>query len=93
MGTYLNPGGREFELATNSEVFVDKTAMLSYLNACVDTNKRFVYVSRPRRFGKTMAADMLCAYYGRGTGLRDAFEGLKLSRTDPVVMRSNCSRT
>lgn len=88
MGAHLNPGGREFELATNSDVFVDKTAMLSYLNACVDTNKRFVCVSRPRRFGKTMAADMLCAYYGRGTGSREAFEGLHLSNTDPVVMRT-----
>ena len=89
MGTYLNPGSKRFEMSVASEVFVDKTAMISYLNSCVDTNKRFVCVSRPRRFGKTMAADMVCAYYGRGAdGARALFEGAKLAATEPVTMRT-----
>ena len=65
MGTYLNPGKFRYQMAVNSEIFIDKTEMITYLNSVINTNQRFVSVSRPRRFGKTMAADMLCAYYDR----------------------------
>lgn len=93
MGRYLNPGSGRFELAVSSEVFIDKTAMISYLNSCVGTNNRYLCVSRPRRFGKTMAADMLCAYYGRGdNGARKLFERLRLAQTNPVVMRTGQER-
>lgn len=88
MGRYLNPGSGRFAEAVGSEVFVDKTAMVSYLNSCVRTNKKYVCVSRPRRFGKTMAADMLCAYYGHGTDARALFSNLKLAKTDPILMRT-----
>ena len=53
----------------------------------VTTKQKYVCVSRPRRFGKTMAADMLCAYYGRGADARALFEGLKLAETEPVALR------
>lgn len=65
MGTYLNPGYRSFEICVNSDIYVDKTGMIRDLNRVVNTNQRYISVSRPRRFGKTMAVDMLCAYYGR----------------------------
>ena len=65
MGTYLNPGKQNYQMAVNSEIFVDKTEMIRYLNTVINTQQRFVSVSRPRRFGKTMAADMICAYYDR----------------------------
>ena len=73
MGTYLNPGKRSFQMAVNSELFVDKTEMIQYLNTVVNTEQRFVSVSRPRRFGKTMAADMICAYYDREADSRSLF--------------------
>ena len=79
MGTYLNPGKQSFQMSVNSEIFVDKSEMISYLNSLVNTQQRFVSVSRPRRFGKTMAADMICAYYDRDADSRELFEGLKLS--------------
>ena len=65
MGTYLNPGKAAYQMAVNSEIFIDKTEMIQYINSVVNTQQRFVSVSRPRRFGKTMAADMICAYYDR----------------------------
>ena len=80
MGTYLNPGKRRMEMAVNSEVYIDKTEMIDYLNSVVNTNQRFVSVSRPRRFGKTMAADMLCAYYDRDADSRELFEKCKISQ-------------
>ena len=79
IGLYLNPGKRAFEEAVNSEIFIDKTEMIAYLNSVVRTKQKYVSVSRPRRFGKTMAADMLCAYYGRDTGSRSLFEKCKIS--------------
>ena len=65
MGTYLNPGKTRYQMAVNSEIFIDKSEMISYLNSVVNTSQRYVSVSRPRRFGKTMAADMITAYYDR----------------------------
>ena len=62
MGTYLNPGKAAYQIAYNSEIFIDKSEMILYLNSVVNTSQRYVSVSRPRRFGKTMAADMLCAF-------------------------------
>lgn len=84
MGAYLNSGSQAFEIAVNSEVYVDKTAMISFLNSLVNTNKRYASVSRPRRFGKTMAADMLCAYYGRSSNSRALFEGTRLAANEPI---------
>ena len=83
MGTYLNPGKQSYQMAVNSEIFVDKTEMIRHLNAVVNTQQRYVSVSRPRRFGKTMAADMVCAYYDREADSRDLFECSRLSRTEP----------
>ena len=79
MGTYLNPGKAAYQMTVNSEIFVDKTEMIQYINSVVNTQQRFVSVSRPRRFGKTIAADMLCAYYDRCADSRDLFEKRKLA--------------
>ena len=79
MGTYLNPNKAAFQMAVNSEIFVDKTVMIQYLNSIINTQQRFVSVSRPRRFGKTMAADMICAYYDRKADSRSLFEERKIS--------------
>ena len=79
MGIYLNPGKQSYQMAVNSEIFVDKTEMIRYLNSVVNTQQRYVSVSRPRRFGKTMAADMICAYYDREADSRELFANLKLS--------------
>lgn len=84
MGTYLNPGKDSFEEAVNSDIFVDKTDMIKYLNAVVKTKQKYVSVSRPRRFGKSMAADMICAYYDREADSRGLFEHSKLAATEPI---------
>ncbi|MBQ7564360.1 MAG: AAA family ATPase [Lachnospiraceae bacterium] len=65
MGIYFNPGFGSFEEAVNTEIFVDKTEILLYLNSVLKTQRKYVSVSRPRRFGKSITANMICAYYGR----------------------------
>ena len=82
MGTYLNPGKYAFEEALNSEIFIDKTEMISYLNSVVNTSQRYVSVFRPRRFGKTMAADMISAYYDKEADSSALFEKCMISRAE-----------
>ena len=65
MGKYLNPGCVKFQKVLNSEIYIDKTEMISYINSLVNTEQCYICVSRPRRFGKTIAANMLAAYYGK----------------------------
>ncbi|MBP3802733.1 MAG: AAA family ATPase [Oribacterium sp.] len=84
MGIYLNPGKELYEEAVNSEIFIDKTEMILYLNSVLKTKKKYVSVSRPRRFGKSMAADMICAYYDREADSRELFESRLISKSKPV---------
>ena len=66
VGIYLNPGGGAFQEAVSSEIYVDKTELIQYTNRVLKTLQKYICVSRPRRFGKSTAANMLVAYYGRG---------------------------
>ncbi|SKC02702.1 Predicted AAA-ATPase [Lachnospiraceae bacterium] len=88
MGTYLNPGKTSFEEAVNSEIFIDKTEIISFLNTVVRTKQKYVSVSRPRRFGKTMAADMICSYYDRTSDSRALFERLNISSSTSVFNKN-----
>ena len=76
MGIYLNPNNRMFQFMLNSDFYVDKTAIASFMNRRIMRDGRFVCVSRPRRFGKSVDLDMLVAYYSRGCDSRAQFEGL-----------------
>ena len=82
MGIYLNPGNDLFRQAINSEIYVDKSMIIQITNKVFDTSDRHLCVSRPRRFGKSMAANMLSAYYSRGCDSRELFKGLKIAETD-----------
>ena len=72
-------GGGRYEIALHGEIYVDKSQMISYLNSIISTPQRFISVSRPRRFGKTMAADMICAYYDRSINSHVLFDNKKLA--------------
>lgn len=80
MGIYLNPGNNKFLRAVNSDIYVDKTGLIGYTNRVINTMQSCVCVSRPRRFGKSMAADMLTAYYSKGCDSRELFSGLEIGK-------------
>ena len=82
MGIYLNPDNIDFQEALNSKIYVDKTELLKYTNGVIRTEDKYVCVSRPRRFGKSMAANMLVAYYSRGCDSREMFKDYKIA-VDP----------
>ena len=78
MGIYLNPGNKGFWESIRSRIYVDKTNLISCTNELINTEEKFVCVSRPRRFGKSMALKMLAAYYSRGCDSTELFHGRKI---------------
>ena len=82
MGIYLNPDNMDFQEALNSEIYVDKTELIKHTNSKIRTANKYICVSRPRRFGKSMAGDMLVAYYSRGCDSKEMFSKYKIS-SDP----------
>ena len=82
MGIYLNPGNTDFYNSVNhSQIYVDKTELINYTNRVLFGEQKFLCVSRPRRFGKSMAANMLTAYYGRDCDSNELFSKLKIAQT------------
>ena len=82
MGIYLNPGNENFKEMTRAEIYVDKTGMLSVMNQFIDRGNKYICISRPRRFGKTIAGNMLSAYYSKGCDSGDLFAPYKIA-SDP----------
>lgn len=80
MGTYVNPGNESFISAVSSDIYIDKTGMLEILNKGINTEKRYFAVSRARRFGKSMAAGMIDAYYSRGCDSRALFSKYEIAK-------------
>lgn len=81
MGIYINKGNEGFRRALNGE-YVDKTGMIEFINETLDTERSLTCVTRSRRFGKSMAADMLCAYYDKSCDSRELFAGLAAQKVD-----------
>ena len=79
MGIYVNRGNDSFARARKSRIYVDKTGLIEYTNGVVDTEQCHICNSRPRRFGKSMTAGMLAAYYMKGCDSRELFEGLEIA--------------
>ena len=80
MGVYFNPSNTGFMFSLRSKIYVDKSGIISYTNSVLMTQQRYVCVSRPRRFGKTMAADMLAAYYSCGCDSDEMFTNLTICK-------------
>lgn len=81
MGRFVNAGNSAFQVALNSEIYIDKTGLLEYTNKVMDTTTKFICNSRPRRFGKSITADMLTAYYCKGCDSEKIFSGLAISNS------------
>lgn len=79
MGIYLNPGNEDFRRVVNLDIYIDKSLLIKYTNSVFNTEQQYICVSRPRRFGKSMAVNMLTAYYSRGCDSEELFSNLKIS--------------
>ena len=89
MGRFLNPDYSAFETALNSEIYIDKTGLLAYTNKVINTKQAFICNSRPRRFGKSVTADMLTAYYSKGCDSADIFADYEISHAGDFSQHLN----
>ena len=80
MGRFVNPDNSAFQVALNAEIYLDKTGLIAYANRVLDTPDAYICNSRPRRFGKSYAANMLAAYYSRGTDSEKMFADLDIGK-------------
>ena len=81
MGILVNPDNLAFQVALNSEIYVDKSGLIKYTNKVLNTLQAYICNSRPRRFGKSITANMLTAYYSRGCNSEEMFAGLEISKS------------
>ena len=81
MGRFVNPNNSAFQVALNSQIYVDKTGMIAYINRVLGTMEGYICNSRPRRFGKSITANMLTAYYSKGCDSEAMFAGLEISKS------------
>lgn len=80
MGIYVNPNNESFSNDVNSKIYVDKTGLLKHLNESINTAQKFICVSRARRFGKSVTAGMIKAYYSKGCDSSKLFEGREIEK-------------
>ena len=88
MGFFVNRGRTSFK-GRKGRDYVDKSGLIAYVNSMLNTQGRFMCVTRPRRFGKTMAAEMLRAYYDKSLSTRELFRDLEIARISPDLPNLN----
>ncbi len=81
MGRYVNPGNKAFRRICGSN-YVDKTNLISKLNQRIGGDDPLVCVSRPRRFGKSYAAQMLMAYYDCSCDSHELFDHMLVAQSE-----------
>lgn len=89
MGRFVNPDNSAFQVALNSKIYVDKTGLLEYTNSVLGTTEAYICNSRPRRFGKSYAANMLAAYYSKGCDSREMFSEFAISKKEDFTTHLN----
>ena len=82
MGMYFNPGNENFKEVLRNGTYVDKTMMIASVNHIMDYGNKYICLSRPRRFGKTIAGNMLSAYYSKGCDSKELFAPYRIA-SDP----------
>lgn len=89
MGRFVNPDNSAFQVALNSKIYIDKTGLIEEINQVLDTTDGYICNSRPRRFGKSITANMLAAYYSKGCDSEKMFSGLEISAKEDFKQHLN----
>lgn len=91
MGTYLDSASAYtlYRSETEAPYFVDKTMLLAELFPLVRSGNRHICITRPRRFGKTVAANMVSAFFGKGADSRELFSSLQVAQVPGFLENLN----
>lgn len=82
MGIYLNPGNEIFQEISRQPIYVDKSGIISVLNEIMERGNKYMCVSRPRRFGKTVVGNLISSFYSRGCDSHALFDGSIISKSE-----------
>lgn len=88
MGNYLNPGNSGFAEVRRG-LYIDKTGLIQKINEVIGTTYKLSCISRPRRFGKSFAAQMLCAYYDKTCDSSELFKDLAIAKDEQYLKHLN----
>ncbi len=89
MALYLNVGNESFQESLNSLIYVDKSPLIEILNKSIKTKNKYFCLSRPRRFGKSVTAQMICSYYAKGQDCSPLFDDLEIASFDDYKKHLN----
>ncbi len=89
MALYLNVWNESFQESLNSLIYVDKSPLIEILNRSIKTKNKYFCLSRPRRFGKSVTAQMICSYYARCQDSSSLFDNLKIASFDDYKKHLN----
>lgn len=91
MGRYLNSSTSYilYKSEMMKPYFIDKTMLLSELFPFLEFGNTYICITRPRRFGKTMAANMIAAFLGRRKSIEGMFESLNISQNKEYTKYRN----
>lgn len=64
------------------QYFVDKTRLLKELFPLVNEGSSYICITRPRRFGKTVMANMIASFFSRDNDAKDIFNKLQIAQTE-----------
>lgn len=89
MGMFVNPDNSAFQAALNAQIYVDKSGLINYTNRVLASTDAFICNSRPRRFGKSITANMLTAYYSKSCNSEEMFSSLEISQSENLKKHLN----
>ena len=89
MALYLNVGNESFQESLDSPIYVDKSPLIEILNKSIKTKNKYFCLSRPRRFGKSVTAQMICSYYAKGQDCSPLFDDRKIASFDDYKKHLN----
>ncbi len=89
MALYLNQNNDKFNEYKSARIFIDKSNLIKECNSLFGTSDKYMCITRPRRFGKTMALSMLNAYYSKGCDSKDFFDKLNITNDSTYIEHLN----
>jgi hypothetical protein len=78
-----------YKKVVESPYFVDKTPIINEIVPRIDTTENNICITRPRRFGKTIMANMIAAFFSKGCDARELFDSLKIAKEDCYLKNLN----
>ena len=88
MGKYINLGNNSFASALNG-LYIDKSGLIGVINSMLHSERRFCCVTRSRRFGKSLAAKMLAAYYDCSCDSHELFANMEIAKNPTFEQHIN----